>query len=151
CAVGKCRAELPSPQTKTAPIAGGCGLTRFNIWRSVGSVQNKSRGLAIDVRQISQLKFVPSGYSDFLHSSRQDLNLRTTLGGGYGRYLNRTTNNNLTRLGGVVYVNQFFDTTGGQPFGQNMEAVAGLQYNLTRFNFGEFNSQVPAFPGLTDA
>jgi len=32
-----------------------------------------------------------------------------------------------------------------------MEAVAGLQYNLTRFNFGEFNSQVPAFPGLTDA
>jgi hypothetical protein len=33
--------------------------------------------------------------SDFLHSSQQDLNLRTTLGGGYGRLLNRTTNSNL--------------------------------------------------------
>jgi len=92
-----------------------------------------------------------SALSDFLHSSRQDLNLRTTLGGGYGRYLKRTTNSNLAWLGGIAYAHESFDTTAGQPSDQNMEAVVGLQYNLVRFNFGEFHSQVLTFPGLTDA
>jgi putative salt-induced outer membrane protein YdiY len=89
--------------------------------------------------------------SDFLHSSQQDLDLRTTLGGAYGRYLKRTTNSNFSWLGGIVYIHESFDTIVGQPTNQNMEAVVGLQYNLVRFNFGEFDSQVLAFPGLTDA
>jgi putative salt-induced outer membrane protein YdiY len=89
--------------------------------------------------------------SDFLHSSQQDLRLRTVLGGGYGRYLKRTTNSNLAWLGGVVYANESFDTTAGRPANQNVEAVAGLQYNYVRFNFGELDSQVQVFPGLTDA
>ena len=89
--------------------------------------------------------------SDFLHSSQQDLILRTTLGGGYGRYLKRTTNSNLSWLGGIVYIHESFDTTVGQSSDQNLEAVAGLQYNYVRFNFGEFDSQLQVFPGLTDA
>jgi putative salt-induced outer membrane protein YdiY len=89
--------------------------------------------------------------SDFLHSSQQDLNLRTTLGGGYGRYLKRTTNSNLAWLGGAVYVHESFGTTAGNPSDQSMEAVVGVQYNLVRFNFGELHSQVQTFPGLTDA
>jgi putative salt-induced outer membrane protein YdiY len=89
--------------------------------------------------------------SDFLHSSQQDLNLRTTLGGGYGRYLKRTTNTNLAWLGGVVYIHESFGTTAGNLSGQSMEAVVGLQYNYVRFNFGEFRSQVRTFPGLTDS
>ena len=89
--------------------------------------------------------------SDFLHSSQQDLDLRTTLGGAYGRYLKRTTNSNFSWLAGIVYIHESFDTMAGQPTNQNMEAVIGLQYNLVRFNFGEFDSQVLTFPGLTDA
>jgi putative salt-induced outer membrane protein YdiY len=91
------------------------------------------------------------GLSDFLHSSQQDLNLRTTLGGGYGRYLKRTTNSNLSWTGGVVYIHESFNINSAQPSDQNMEAVLGLQYNLARFNFGEFDSQVLTFPGLSDA
>jgi len=89
--------------------------------------------------------------SDFLHSSQQDLNLRTTLGGGYGRYLKRNTNSNLSWLGGLVYANESFDTTAGQPSGHNIEAILGVQYDFIRFNFGELDSQIQAFPGLTDA
>jgi Protein of unknown function, DUF481 len=44
-----------------------------------------------------------------------------------------------------------FDTTAGQPSDQNIEAVAGLQYQYIRFNFGELDSMVEVFPGLTDA
>jgi hypothetical protein len=79
------------------------------------------------------------------------LNLRTTLGGGYGRFLKRTTNSNLSWLGGFVYVHESFDTTAAQPSDQNVEAVLGLQYSLVRFNFGDFESQARVFPGLTDA
>jgi hypothetical protein len=89
--------------------------------------------------------------SDFLHSSQQDLTLRTTLGGAYGRYLKRTTSSNFSWLGGFVYIHESFDTIAGQPTNQNMEAVVGLEYNLVRFNFGEFDSQALTFPGLTDA
>ena len=89
--------------------------------------------------------------SDFLYSSQQDLDLRTTLGGGYGRFLKRTTNNNLAWLGGIVYVHESFNIASGQPSDQSTEAVLGLQYNLVRFKFGEFDSQVRVFPGLSDA
>ena len=89
--------------------------------------------------------------SDFLHSSQQDLDLRSTLGGGYGRFLKRTTNNNLSWLGGIVYIHESFNTASGQPSDQSTEAVLGLQYNLVRFKFGEFDSQVRVFPGLSDA
>jgi putative salt-induced outer membrane protein YdiY len=92
-----------------------------------------------------------AGLMDFLHSGQQDLDLRTTLGGSYGRYLKRTTNSNLAWLGGIVYVHESFDTTAGQPSDQSTEAVVGLQYNLVRFKFGEFTSQVRVFPGLSDA
>jgi hypothetical protein len=88
--------------------------------------------------------------SDFLHSSQQDLTLRTTLGGGYGRYLKRTTNSNLSWLAGVVFVDESFDTKAGQPADQHAEGLLGLQYSLIRFKFGEFDSQLLTFPGLTD-
>jgi len=91
------------------------------------------------------------GYSDWLHSSQQDLTLRTTLAAGYGRYLKHTTNSNLAWLTGVAYIHESFNTLAANPSDQNGEAVVGLQYNLVRFNFGQFNSQVLAFPGLTDA
>jgi len=99
---------------------------------------------------LSRNSFV-AGISDFLHSSRQDLNLRTTLGGGYGRFLKRTTNSNLAWLGGFVYSHESFDTTAGQPSDQNMEAVLGLQYSYVRFNLGELDSQLRVYPGLTDS
>jgi putative salt-induced outer membrane protein YdiY len=101
-------------------------------------------------RFLNRNSFV-AGLSDFLHSSRQDLNLRTTLGGGYGRYLKRTTNSNLAWLGGVVYIHESFDTTAAQPSDQSLEAVIGLQYTYVRFNLGEFDSQLRTYPGLTDS
>ena len=118
--------------------------------QSGGSKTNREDLQAAFSAYLNRNSFI-TGLSDFLHSSQQDLNLRTTLGGGYGRYLKRTTSSDLHWMGGVAYINESFDTTAGQPSAQNMEAVVGLQYNFIRFNFGEFDSQLQAFPGLTDA
>jgi len=101
-------------------------------------------------RFLNRNSFV-AGLSDFLHSSQQDLLLRTTLGGGYGRYLKRTTSSNLSWLGGLVFAKESFVTRTGRPSDQNLEATAGVEYTYIRFNFGEFDSQLQVFPGLTDA
>jgi len=82
--------------------------------QSGGAKTNREDGQAAFSVFLNRNSFI-MGISDFLHSSQQDLNLRTTLGGGYGRFLKRTTNSNLAWLGGVVYVNESFDTTASQP------------------------------------
>ncbi len=89
--------------------------------------------------------------TDFLHSSQQDLDLRTTLGGTYGHYLKRNTTSNLSWVGGVAYIHESFTTSIAQPTDQNIEAVVGMQYTYVKFNFGSLTSQVLAFPGLSDA
>jgi hypothetical protein len=118
--------------------------------QSGASKTNREDLQASFVKYLNRNAFLLS-LSDFLHSSQQDLTLRATLGGGYGRYLIRTTNSDLSWIGGVVYTNETFDTTAGQPSDQNMEAVVGLQYHTVRFNFGQLDSQLQIFPGLTDA
>ncbi len=88
--------------------------------------------------------------SDFLHSSQQDLTLRTTVGGGYGHYFKRTANTNFSWLAGVAVINETFDTTANQPADQQAEGLLGLQYSLVRFKVGDLNSQLLVFPGLSD-
>jgi putative salt-induced outer membrane protein YdiY len=118
--------------------------------QSGGSTTNREDLQAMATRFLNRNSFVLA-LSDFLHSSQQDLNLRVTLMGGYGRYLKRTTNSNLSWVGGIAYIHESFETAASQPSGQSMEGVVGLQYTSVRFNFGELNSQLLTFPGLTDS
>jgi putative salt-induced outer membrane protein YdiY len=89
------------------------------------------------------------GLLDFLHSSQQDLDLRTTVGGGYGRYLKRTGTSQFRWLGGVVYTKELYTsvTTAG---GSNAEGLVGLAYDSYRFKVGEVHLQAMCFPGLSD-
>jgi putative salt-induced outer membrane protein YdiY len=118
--------------------------------QSGGSKTNREDLQATFTRFLNRNSFL-LGLSDFLHSSQQDLSLRTTLGGGYGRFLLRTPNSHLGWIGGVVYANESFEMTASQPSAQNLEAMIGVEYQLVRFNFGELDSQLLTFPGLTDA
>jgi hypothetical protein len=87
---------------------------------------------------------------DFLHSSQQDLQLRTTMGTGYGRYWVRTNRNFLLWLAGVVYTHENFFPSTGQPVKNNCEAVLGTQYQLFRFARYRLQSQLLTYPGLSD-
>ncbi|HWO29894.1 MAG TPA: DUF481 domain-containing protein, partial [Candidatus Acidoferrum sp.] len=89
------------------------------------------------------------GLLDFLHSSQQDLDLRTTLGGGYGRYWKRTGNTQLRWIGGIVYTQESFSTV-TQPSDSNAEGLIGVAYDSYRFKFGEIHMQEFVFPGLSD-
>jgi putative salt-induced outer membrane protein YdiY len=92
-------------------------------------------------------------YNDYLHSSQQDLDLRATLGGGYGRYWIRTNTTNLRWIAGAVYARESFSTISlsGQPSDSNLEGLLGASYDSYRFKFGEIHLQGLLFPGMTDA
>ena len=90
------------------------------------------------------------GLSDFLHSSQQDLQLRTTLGGGYGRYLKRTNQNELRWLIGLDYSKASYQSGIAQPVQNNAELLLGVQYQLFHFDRYTLNSQTLVFPGLSD-
>jgi putative salt-induced outer membrane protein YdiY len=128
--------------------AGASITTAFN-GQSGGSKTNLLELQTIDGLFLSRNSIVMF-LGDFLHSSQQDLNLRTTLGGGYGRYLKRTNHNSLVWIGGAVYTHENF-VSGGQPAQQNVEALLGLQYQLFRFDRYGLQSQLLVYPGLSDA
>jgi len=90
------------------------------------------------------------GLSDFLHSSQQDLNLRTTLGGGYGRYFFRNTHNELRWLAGADYTQASYQSGIAQPTQQNVEFIVGAQYQLFHFDRYTLQAQLLVFPGASD-
>lgn len=128
--------------------AGASLTTSFN-GQSGGSKTNLLEVQTIDGRFLSRNSFVMF-LGDFLHSSQQDLSLRATLGGGFGRYLARTNHNELVWMGGAVYTHEDFETV-GQPGVENIEALLGLQYQLFRFDRYSLRSQLLVYPGLSDA
>jgi Protein of unknown function, DUF481 len=85
-----------------------------------------------------------------LHSSQQQLNLRTTLGGGFGRYVIRRNGNELRWFGGTVYTHEDFESTSSSPTQQNVEGLAGMDYSLYRFDKYSLTSQFLLYPGFSD-
>jgi putative salt-induced outer membrane protein YdiY len=90
------------------------------------------------------------GLSDFLHSSQQDLVLRTTLGAAYGRYFIRNNQNEFRWLVGGDYTRASYQSGLAQPVQQNGELLLGTEYRLFQFDRYSFQSQLLLFPGLSD-
>jgi putative salt-induced outer membrane protein YdiY len=141
-------ADANANYLSTKWLAGASVDSSFS-GQSGGSSSNLLEVQTLDGRFLSRNSFLMS-LGDFLHSSQQDLSLRTTLGGGYGRYLIRTNHDTLAWLGGVVYTHENFESN-DQPGDQNVEALLGLQYQMFRFDRYNLQSQLLIYPGLTDA
>jgi hypothetical protein len=141
-------ADANANYLSTKWLAGGSVDSSFS-GQSGGSKSNLLEIQTIDGRFLNRSSFL-MGIGDFLHSSQQDLSLRTTLGGGYGRFLIRSNHNTLVWLGGVVYTHENFASS-GQPAGENVEALLGLQYEMFHFDRYNLQSQLLVYPGLTDA
>jgi putative salt-induced outer membrane protein YdiY len=117
--------------------------------QSGGTTANLLEVQAFGERFLNRNSFV-LGLSDFLHSSQQDLQLRTTLGGGYGRYIVRTNQNELRWLIGADYTQASYQSELAQPTQQNVELLLGAQYQLFHFDRYTLQSQLLVFPGMSD-
>ncbi len=131
----------------TTKWMNGVTFTSSFSGQSGGSPSNLVEFQTLDGLFMSKNSFL-AGLGDFLHSSQQNLALRTTLGGGYGRFWLRTNHNSLVWLAGSVYTHENFQS--GQPADQNVEALLGLQYQLFRFDRYSMQSQLLVYPGLSD-
>jgi putative salt-induced outer membrane protein YdiY len=129
--------------------AAGASFTASYSGQTGGTTTNISETQFFGERFLNRNSFV-LGLSDFLHSSQQDLQLRTTLGGGYGRYLKRTNQNELRWVIGVDYSQASYQSGVLEPVQKNAELLLGVQYQLFHFDRYSLNSQTLVFPGLSD-
>jgi len=123
----------------TTSFSGQSGASKTNLW------EGTTYGERFLNRNSSLI-----GLADFLHSSQQELNLRTTLGGGYSRYWVRTNRAQFQGIFGLVHTNETFESTLSHPTQQNVEALLGVKYQLFRFSRYSLTSQLLSFPGLSD-
>ena len=91
---------------------------------------------------------------DLLHSDQQDLDLRTTLGGGLGRQLIQSDKTSLAFFGGLVFTNERYSAPPdpnepGSQNSNNIEGVLGLTFTLFRFKTTDINSQLSIYPSFT--
>jgi Protein of unknown function, DUF481 len=128
-------------------------FTSANLTTSFSGQPNTSRTNLYDLQAQQGIFLNHNSYmlalQDFLHSSQQNLDLRSTLGGGYGHFLIRNLKSYLALTGGAVYTNELFTST-SQQGGQNIEGLVGVQYQLLEFDKYQLQAQAYVFPGLSD-
>lgn len=149
---GNSQTSLNSDLSATYPArtwAARAAYTSSFNGQSGGSQTNLQELQTGGERYLSRNSFVLE-LTDLLHSSQQQLNLRSTLGGAYGRYLTRKTENSLRWFLGAVYTHEDFQSASSQPTQQNIEALLGAQYQLYDFNRYTVQSQLLVYPGLSD-
>src|SRR6185436_15471897 len=77
--------------------------------------------------------------SGFLHDNQQELELRTTVGGGILRSLYESHRTRFFTVGGAVYTNENYFPE-AQSERNNIEALGALGFQTYRFRGSSFNS-----------
>ena len=129
--------------------SSGASYTASYSGQSHGTTTNLFEVQAYGERFLNRNSYL-IGLSDFLHSSQQDLNLRTTLGGAYGRYFIRDNHNEFRWLFGADYTRANYQSGVAQPVQQNAELLAGVQYQFFHFDRYSLQAQFLTYPGLSD-
>ena len=96
-------------------------------------------------------RWVTEGLVSLLKSNQQDLKLRSTYGGGFGRRLIQTDRTSMLAIAGAAFSHE---TYAAQPapdlVRSNAEGLLGLTFNTFRFKTLNFNSQAFLFCSLND-
>ncbi len=149
---GNNQSSLNTSASATYPAEHWAVGTSYNTsysGQSGGTTTNVFESQSFADRFLSRNSYV-LGLGDFLHSSQQDLSLRTTLGGGYGRYIKRSNRNLLRWLVGADYTKAAYQSGLAQPVQQNVELLLGAEYRLFHFDRYSLQSQILVFPGMSD-
>ena len=127
--------------------AAGASYTASFSGQTGGTTSNLFEVQSFGERFLNRNSYL-IGLSDFLHSSQQDLVLRTTLGVAYGRFLARNNQHTCGGLLGADYTRAGYQSGLAQPTQQNAELLLGAEYQLFQFDRYTLQSQVLVFPRL---
>jgi Protein of unknown function, DUF481 len=91
-----------------------------------------------------------SGVGNFLQSSEQEIQLRTNLSGGFGRYLKNTNRSKISILAGLAWQNTKYSQSTNPQDAQNIAATV-VATDVKFFQFDKTNLDITAtvFPALS--
>jgi len=145
---------------RSVDFAGGLSSrSRVREWTVDGSVNltDDSAGetseryqLQSSYRQFRQVRDFYLGFGGLERNTELDLNLRTMLGGGYGRYF--VQNNHAEWVGGLGLAYSHENYTGGETV-DSVEAVLTTGFKIFRYDFPEtdIGGSLAILPSLTES
>ncbi len=96
-------------------------------------------------------RWLAAGLFSLLRSNQQDLTLRSTYGGAFGRKLVQTDRTSLTVVGGAALSHEsYIPQPGTEPIHNNAESLLGVTFSTFRFRTLNLRSQTLLFPSLSD-
>ena len=104
--------------------------------------------VANDFRRLLGTRWYVNTTQDFLNSEEQGLDLRTTIGGGGGRYLMRSSSQHLAVGGGVAWTNENY-TDPTTPTKDSAEAYFGTEFMTERLKVTDLITSFTYYPSLT--
>jgi len=106
--------------------------------------------LQAEYRQFRELRDFYQGFGQLSRNSELDLDLRTLVGGGYGRYFRQ--DNHSEWLGGIGLAYSHENYTGGEEF-DSLEAVLSTSFSIFRYDYPETDiaGTLTLLPSLTQS
>jgi putative salt-induced outer membrane protein YdiY len=103
--------------------------------------------LSNDFRRLLGAKWYVNTTQDFLNSEEQGLDLRTTIGGGGGLYLMRSSSQHLAAGAGIAWTNENY--TDNTPTKNSAEGYLGTEFMTEKLKVTDFITRFTYYPSLT--
>ena len=104
--------------------------------------------LGNDFRRLLGNRWYANTTQDFLNSEEQGLDLRTTIGGGGGRYLLRSSSQYLSAGAGLAWTNEHY-TDPLLPNKDSAEAYFGSEFMTEKLKITDLITRLTYYPSLT--
>jgi len=101
-----------------------------------------------DFRRLLGTRWYANTTQEFLNSEEQGLDLRTTIGGGAGRYLFRSSPQHLSLGAGIAWTNENY-TDAALATKDSAEAYVGTEFFTEKLKVTDFITRFTWFPSLT--
>jgi putative salt-induced outer membrane protein YdiY len=104
--------------------------------------------LGNDFRRLLGTRWYVNTTQDFLNTEEQGLDLRTTIGGGAGRYLARSSSQYLSLGTGLAWTDENY-TNAAEPTKDSAEAYLGAAFMTEKLKITDLTTQFTYYPSLT--
>lgn len=103
-------------------------------------------------KQLRKSNWYGGGIANFLSSSEQQIDVRSTIGAAIARRQIFTNKTHLNFIGGLAYTNQKDASNASSPSRNNsLDGAFSVQYNTFRFDSMTFNTSFWTYPSITSA
>jgi len=134
----------------TKPRWQAGATAQVNVSNTAGVSTTNRRNVQLQGSHSVGDHWFTTAISSFLRSDEQSLELRSTVGGGFGYWLGRTDRARLATFAGVVFTRErYAPTESGQTITNNPEGLIGARFRYFRWKVADLTSEAYLFPNLT--